>query len=472
MTICSYFGIDASLFAQSGALDAFLDKDVKLFIDPRLLESTRTPELRTSYQRLHTHFEQIIRLLSRSRAKEDAFWRNAAKRFQFNEVAGLCLGYSDKSPEGSGIGKQLQAQLLTTAKTIIDAGIEDPELFELMGLFEENIGADRIGDMIANIIMPDLLAYSIRVFNELEVPRDQTVQHDGTKYMLPTNPFSGYPIILVPKDILNDLPVAHSRWDIDHVVAFNEELRGRLNTLIGAIWRDKPPTKAEYKRFILSNPSILAELIGLYRELSPSEYDFAGDPEGLFVWFQRTIQYVKEYPKQLSLSANPSAEELLALVLQICKEFKQAIEYNGLHTLLYKDQTCQTPKKEEASQKVFFGIANAYCKANDLDISPETNSGRGSVDFKISRGHSIRILVETKLSSNRKLIPGFTKQLTEYQKAEQTEYSVYLLIDVGGCSANRWDTFWNSVRDAKSSRKRVPKVIYVNGKKRPSASQL
>ncbi len=33
---------------------------------------------------------------------------------------------------------------------------------------------------------------------------------------------------------------------------------------------------------------------------------------------------------------------------------------------------------------------------NDIDLSREPNSGRGAVDFKLSRGATIKVLVENK----------------------------------------------------------------------------
>ena len=428
--------------------------------------------MQSSRQRLHRHFEQIILLLSQSRRRGDSFWRAAAKRFQFSEVAGLCIGYSGSSATGSGIGKKLKSRLLATAKDIIDAGIKNPEIFEIMGLFEVGIGADRIGDMTANIIMPDLLAFSERVFNDVGVSCDLLVEHEDKVYSLPENPYNGAPVILVPRDILNDLPVAHGFQDIDDVVYFNEQLRARLNSLVGANWRRKRPTKAEYKRSLLDNPTIFAEFLEIYRGLTSSGYDFNNDPDGHFVWYRRTIEYVTEYPLDLTLNELPTADEVFAVVLQICHQFKQAVENNGLHTLLYRDPASQTPKHEEASQKLFFGIANAYCSANNLDLSPETNSGRGSVDFKISAGFHNRVVVETKLSSNRRLEHGFSRQLVEYQKAEQTEHSVYVVIDVGGCSPERWENFRQVVLDAKRSRSKTPEVIFVDGKRRPPASRI
>src|SRR5690242_12148223 len=79
----------------------------------------------------------------------------------------------------------------------------------------------------------------------------------------------------------------------------------------------------------------------------------------------------------------------------------RAPECNRLSRLLYNDD--KSPRKEKAAQLAFFGIANAYCEANNFDISPEADGGAGPVDFKISKGYEYRVVVEMKLSSNSNL---------------------------------------------------------------------
>ncbi len=471
-SICDYLGIDSAELEKRRAYNGFVDVDTELFIDPRLLKTTQVPELQHSYGRIHKRFSNIIKLIELSQRRRDALWKRAFNLLGFPEVRGLCIGYSSKSTRGRGIGKKLQAQLMDTAKTIIDAGITDPEIFELVGLFEENVGADLIGDMIGNIIMIDLLAYSHRVFGEIDIPAGHPKILFNKKYILPKNLHNNHPIILVPRDVLNDLPVAHTYEDIDRVVSFNDKLRRDLNRMIARIWGNNPPTKRVYKEAILSNPQILGDLIEVYRNMRPSPYDLMEDPGGHYIWYERTKQLVRDNPMDLSIGPNPSIGEIFKVAMSICKKFKHLIENGGLHTLLYRDRACQERKHEESAQKIFYGVATAYCEANDLDLSPETNSGRGSVDFKLSKGFSKRVLVETKLSSNKNLERGYLAQLAEYQKAEQSEYSIFLVIDVGGCSQDRWNRFRKTVRDSRRSGRRMPRVVYVNGRKPPPASKL
>lgn len=76
-------------------------------------------------------------------------------------------------------------------------------------------------------------------------------------------------------------------------------------------------------------------------------------------------------------------------------------------------------------------VALSYCEANNLDITPEAETGRGPVDFKFSNALDGRILVEIRLSKNGQLVTGYTKQLDIYNAAEKSFDSRYLVIDVG-----------------------------------------
>lgn len=59
--------------------------------------------------------------------------------------------------------------VLETAFDIVKAGIEDPEFFQLLPLFQDNVGPDRLSDMIATLILPDIRAYTERVNQQLGI---------------------------------------------------------------------------------------------------------------------------------------------------------------------------------------------------------------------------------------------------------------------------------------------------------------
>jgi hypothetical protein len=70
---------------------------------------------------------------------------------------------------------------------------------------------------------------------------------------------------------------------------------------------------------------------------------------------------------------------------------------------------------------LFFVVASSYCSANNLDLTPEAETGRGPVDFKISSGNHGRLLVEVKLSTSSRLLSGYTTQLELYKKGKAVE---------------------------------------------------
>jgi hypothetical protein len=102
------------------------------------------------------------------------------------------------------------------------------------------------------------------------------------------------------------------------------------------------------------------------------------------------------------------------------------VEYNGLYIVFYNDN--DSPRRENVIQRTFQAIADSYCEANNLDLSPEVNAGRGPVDFKFSRGTK-KVIVELKRSSNTRVLHGYQVQLAIYEEAEKCPRSVYVVMD-------------------------------------------
>lgn len=468
-SFCDYYGINPDAFDGSGALDPVLGVDTRLFIDPTLLRQTETPELRESYQRVVEHFSDVLRVVENIGAPGDVFWRKADHLLTFPEVHGLCIGYGTTAKSGSGMGGKLREQLLKTVSQIINAGVKDPALFEIVGAFEDNVGPDRISDMVAKIILSDLVTFTQRVCSDLGIPmKPLLLIKRQTPEDMPENPTTGEAIILVPKDVLRDLPIADSYSDISYVAQFNEALRDELNAIIGTAW--SKVTIAQKKEALrdsfTKHPDVLLEVLREYKAAGRSLYDFKHDPSGETAWYRSAKQFSKEYPLPLSLELPADTERVFHVVKTICEHFKALIEDNQLCKLLYDKGG--KPKHESASQLLFYGIAAAYCTANGIELSPESDGGRGPVDFKMSSGFDGRVLVEVKLTSNSQLFHGFDKQLPIYQKAERATRGIYLVIDNGGASDDRMAAFRQHVLDAGAE---APLVMIVDGIVRPSASK-
>ncbi|MNN15885.1 hypothetical protein D3C81_1290050 [compost metagenome] len=342
-------------------------------------------------------------------------------------------------------------------------------LFELVGIFEEGIGPDRISDMIARIIGIDLLLFTTRICEELKIPtKFFAIDALKAKANLPINPLTGKHLILVPREILRDLPIATSYADIRMVSEFNATLRAEFNDGIGLALSGMTlaQRKEKLRRDFIRFPKVLSDIIRAYEAEVPDKYDFSDDPSGEVIWYRASKDVVAASPLGLHLPVNPIVDDVMFVVLKICDHFKKLIEENQLGQLLYnKDGKA---KHESAAQLLFFGVASAYCEANNLDLSPESDAGRGPVDFKVSLGFEAKILVELKLTSNKQLKHGFENQLPIYQRAENTTHGVYLVIDNGGATKSRLFDFQETVLQAGG---KAPKVVMVDAVRRQSASK-
>lgn len=464
-----YHSTDPSDFEKTGALDPILGIDTRLFIDPSLIKHTRIAELSGCTGKIENYFSDVLRIIKQIAKESDIFWRRADKLLTFPEVHGLCIGYSSHSTSGKGTGPQKRHRLLDSLMQLTQAGCNDHRIFDLVGAFEDGIGPDLISDMIAKIIIDDLICYTQHVCSDLAIPMmPLPYSRSFPPEDLPFDPTTNRPIILVPKEILRDLPVAETFADIAWISAHNEKVRENLNKLVAGSYRSMTASerKEQVKMTFIEHPDVLAQVLKAYDDVGAKFYDFADDPAGETIWYQISRKLPKSHALSLTLANNPTPSQVYEVVEKICTHFKKLVEDNQLCNLLY-DKHGQK-KHESAAQLLFFGIASAYCGANNLDLSPESDAGRGPVDFKVSSGLAGKVLVEIKLTSNQKLAHGFETQLPIYQAAEGTQKGIYLVINNGGITESRWSAFSDLVA---GSGKHAPRVIVVDGIKRQSASK-
>lgn len=462
------FGVPHKAWVNEGAFDAFVEIDSRFHVDPHLLASSQVPELKHAYDTFKHHFEEVILILDASQTLNDRFYREAARRLVFREVPGVALGYSQSSISGSGIGPGLAKQITATAAEIINAGIKDPAIFELVGIFEDGIGADRLSDMTVHIILSHLIQFSQRVANNLKIPTQPYKGREGV-VSLPFLPERSQPTILVPYDILNRLPVALDWDDIELVSTYNEALRTQVNQTVGQTWKGASQriTKRDLREALLRSPTALKTFLDEYKERPATPYDFTLDPEGEMIWHEIAQEFSNRFPLQLR-DQRVTAENIVSVVTKICDHFANLVEANGLFQVFYND--AKELRNERFAQLLFYGIADAYCAANNLDLNREPNAGRGPVDFKLSHGYNARVNVEVKYSSNKKLSSGYTTQLPIYDAAERTQHSIYLIVRTTESTA-AIDTVQQLERTQLNAGKRAPKVIVVDGRYKRSASK-
>lgn len=471
-----YYKIEAKDLDKRGVLDPTLNADTKLFIDPLLLQFSAHDEIsngaRSTYEK---HFGTVIKFLAKANAPSDVAWKSAARLLSFPEIKWTCLGYGAQSVSGSGSGNNMTAHYIETARQIVALGIDDPDLFVAMALFEEGVGPDRISDMTTNVILGDLLKFNERILAELNVPVQSTTIRlkNGQTYTarLAANPFvgRGEPVILVPADVLRDLPIATDWSDVADAASKNLEIRNRVNRQIAQMWTVKSrKDKDVIRRWALSDKGSFETFMDMLRSAEPEAYDIAGDPLGEVFWRKLAASLAQQEPFKIDSPSRMDLAGVEGVVCKIIEQFRFLIEERRFSEELYHNDK---PRPEIAAQRLFFAVAHAYCKANDLDLTPEADTGNGPVDFKVSSGFEGRVVVEIKLSRNPKLIDGFSKQLEAYKRAEQTVSGFYVVVDVG--HIGRKDERLLKLRnEAVAKGERVSSVAFIDGSRRKSASKL
>jgi len=466
----AFYCIDHKKLDKLGVFDPILNYDSRVFIDPLLIRSSKHKEIRIHANHRYTsYYGKIIKLLKASKFKEDIAWRSAKSLMKTPEIKGTCLGYGLKSIKGSSVGKYYVNQLINTSKQVVDLGITDPDLFTALMIFEEGIGPDFISDITTNIILKELFDFNERILNRLNL-KTYEFSINGHQAKLPRNPFyNKTPIILVPTDILRDLPIARDRSEIDDVVSKNRQLRERVNNHIGKIWQLKTlKDKAKIRSAALSSKEAFSALLDVIKESKGKPYDFQNDAKGINIGLHIGLEVTQKNPLKIKKPIKHDLNSIRTVVNTIVEQYNYLIEKKGLWKELWDGFK---PRKEKSAQRLFFAISDSYCKQSDLDISPETDSGAGPIDFKFSGGYHSRVLVELKLSKSNDLYSGYEKQLEAYKKAEESINAIYLVIDLGDMERKKKKLF--ELRDKMVSEgKMVSDIVIVDGTRKSSASKL
>lgn len=464
MFISDYLSLDEAQlekFSELGVFDALLDKDSSFFINIIRLKESTVPEFIEAYQSLNKYFSEIATLLDAADnpSMDDKMYRTARNRFRFHEVNGINLGFAS-SNYGAGWGTVTSDQFLRDAYQIVKKGSKQPEIFHLVSLFEENVAGDRLSDMIATIIEPEIKAYSLRVMTELGITKEHRPDLDFLPNGLVLNPYKKVPILLLPEDILHELPIAKDWDDIDRVVTENNIIRAEISAEIGAEWTRWASTdKKQYlKQHVFLVPDVCDRVISGYREEKLEALDMKENPEYLAELLLKKIKRVLNFTAE---NKEPSSFQAAMAVINI---FKDWVENNrGWDEI----QNAPQSKREKAVQRFMHLGAKYYIETNNLDISFEADGGRGPVDIKLSRGMD-RTLAEIKLSSNGQYLHGYQEQVEEYGRAERTRNLIYVFVDVG--NPRRLKTLQMLHVKNQNDGKPCPELVIINANPKKAAS--
>jgi hypothetical protein len=458
-----HFGVRPQWLYRQGALDMPLNgAEAHVYFDPRLVRKTHTPEFQGAMSDLGSHFADIIhRIVASQRADgrvKQRIEESIRRSLAFPEIAGLRIGHGKDLGTGRGVGPKRALNMFNLASEFVQAGLDNPELLEMLTVVDKGIGADLISDMIAHIARPRLYTFTERVAQSLNVPT-RRFSYGEKNFELPWNPFDDSPIVLPPSDCIADLPTFQRFSRFDRIAYSNETLREVFDNWI----RDH--VNARPVQFFQAHSELIEVAMAAYVETTPPVHDVL---KGTGV--KIAASELKEALRDKNKDQTPtiSAETLHLSVLDLCSRFKRLIEHQGKWKVLYG--TDGKARDEPYVQELFALSADSYCLDRNIAISPETDAGSGPVDFKFDQGAVAVSLVEVKLSHNKKLISGYKHQVEAYKKANMTKKAVYLVIDVHE-EVSQLQKLVDLYEEQRRERDEAPDLIIVDGRTQPSASK-
>lgn len=463
---------------RHGSRDSWFDPDLtvdtRLFLDPFLLLKGGPSWVR-AHDELVAHFAHCYRLVAKSSRRQSLSAKAAAQLLTFPEPYEFGLGYTVASTRGSGGGAAQARVIMDGIAVAVAAGLKEPEHIEEIGILNEGFGADRISDAALNVLKPHFVRYTQDIATRVGVPlcahklRNASVDLTGARWAdeyvdLPTNNATGGPVLLVPKKLLRDLPTLNADdWFGSDV---NEEVRISLNLRIG-----QSIPKREIVELARRNPEAVRTWArNQTSRMDLKGYDFDADPKGV-ISYDKAAAYARSNPlPALPVDSQPDLSRLVGSVLD---KFKAYIEHGGGWRLLWNDND-QSEKNEDAAQLLFMGMAREYLRVFGVEIDREVELGRGPVDFKVSAGHSIRLLIEVKKAHTGTFWNGLNDQLPSYLVSDDTNEGWLVAIQYRD-SKTTTDRLKRLPKDVEVAAQRTGKTLHyvaIDGRRPLSASKI
>lgn len=477
IALSEYFKVGLEEFEKRDLLNSTVNSDVRLFIDPILLKTSKYDlfkyQAREKYEKFFIELKnRVLAILKLPVDKKERAIKNTINWICAKETVGVCLGYSKDSNRGSGVGPDAAGKILNAAITIFELEFENPAIFSVLHLLEDKIGPDYISDLTSKIIQEELCIFTNQMANELGIPTEKEIICNGNKYNLPKHPFLDVPIFLLPKDILSELPIdnnfskvmgSYARTPDEIKTAINEDI---ANIYAECAMNTVSEVKQHLRDYIYAKPEALTELLNHFLTLTPEAYDFSKDKMGInLAAIFETILDISQYKIEIE-------KHKLTIIDDLIKDFKNLLDNNNdiKRSICWAGE--EKPKQEKAWQSAFHLFVTRILKSNNIDLTPEYQTGSGPVDFKFSYTASFRVLIELKLSSNTNYIDGLVKQTEKYKECtENTKKAYFIFINVEK-EEQKWLEKINRLKEKKKELNIDTEIIFIDGRINPSASNL
>lgn len=464
--------------------DCELSTDTPLYVDPFLVFEDDDPYWADARQTVIDFFGLALSFISAAGGDETSpHYLKAVRMLKFPEPSEFALGLSMGHPKGSGAGFKYARKMAAALDLLSQRGVTEVPYIQAFSLFCEGLGVDRISDIFCDILKPKFIKYtqSVASRHDLELEevavraarwQPRTGRWDHLRVPLPKSPVTNEGVLLVPSRFLKDIPVVtpDSFWTwADSSVG--EDLRQELNYELNVALSRQERTDAGY-RTAWRHPNLVVKYLNQVAETDMEPYDIPADPKLLVEWAEAGRDAAA---RQQPIAKLETEAEFAGWVFELAKEFQHAVEETDLWRALWDDDL-RKYRPEKIVQAIAGMLFAAHCRMADVDLTRESNLGRGPVDFKFSQGWEKRALLEVKLIPSTHFFTGASKQLPQYMRTERADIGIYLCVGYtdSDFSPERLKRIEDTLRQLREDSGWTLKAIYVDARpaNKDSASKL
>lgn len=204
MNITTHFKLKTTQ-SKIDFIDVNLERDNELFIDPRLIEISKSKFAKDAKLYIGKFWGELILAIRQKRKKDAAYLLSGMK-----EPSETRLGYAEENSYGKNISDKIRKNLLEVLEKnkAVRSGILSD--FADTELFVDDIGCDRISDTTTKIIKQSLIDFTveqcklfkIRLFNlsQGDILNHKDLKWKNSQVSLPV--YNDKPILFVPKTIV------------------------------------------------------------------------------------------------------------------------------------------------------------------------------------------------------------------------------------------------------------------------------
>ena len=459
----SHFGISGAALGQMNVIDPILNFDLPYFIDPLLLSGSSVPEMTQASATYEDFFRKVVsKLQSINIQGGSTAWDEALEMLTFPEIDGVGLGYGVNSSAGSGMGIYHAKRLLSDAQDIVRQGYFDPNLFAVVMLLGDKIGADKISDMTSGIIQDHLMELSQRVSATLRLPTQPFVSLSGKSYDLVENPLSGIkgrsiPVLFIPDDIIRPVPVSGNFKSIYNSAVTNQTVRDTVSSHLGGIFKsrsddDRRNAKKSMRDAVFNNVALIPDIVKMIVEvnnITPNGRLVAGSVSHL-------VMALEAIKSTLSISQHsPSFEDDVV---------KKACEIVGIRSIgRYFLKPDRDPKPVSECRILLMLIlgyvleANSVHNSTSMTVSPIVPT-TGRTSYVCAFMPNAKHMIDFRTHKTRGFFSDFIKY-SDRMDADQTLTYHYILLDVGQQGQQDYDKAANEAANRLSAGRR-PAALY------------